>query len=81
MVSAVSGKPKVAKPSFIARARNFLTEVWIELKKARWPSREELIRFTAVVIVAVVAVAFYIAIIDWIMTVVNQQLHMFPKKV
>lgn len=51
----------VKRPSPVAR---FLREVQIELVKTSWPSRDELTKFTAVVMITIVAVALYLAIAD-----------------
>jgi len=66
------GKAQVskAKPSRAAAGRDkrsagkFLREVRLELSKVTWPSREELIQSTIVVLVAVVIAGVYIAFFD-----------------
>lgn len=45
-------------------AGKFLREVRLELSKVTWPSREELIQSTIVVLVAVVIAGIYIAFFD-----------------
>lgn len=45
----------------------FLREVISELKKVNWPTRDETIKLTAVVIVISVLVAAFIGGLDWIM--------------
>jgi preprotein translocase subunit SecE len=54
---AVSAKP-------VGRARTFLREVRIEMKKVTWPTRKELIKSTGVVIVAVAVAAIFIGAFD-----------------
>jgi preprotein translocase subunit SecE len=46
------------------RIRQFFKEVKAELKKVVYPSREELIGSTWVVIISVVVVSFFLGIID-----------------
>ncbi len=46
------------------RAKQFISEVRIELKKVTWPARKEAIASTSVVIVAVFLVALYLGLID-----------------
>jgi preprotein translocase subunit SecE len=46
------------------KTRQFLKEVSIETKKVVYPSREELIGSTWVVIITVFIVSFYLGIID-----------------
>ena len=54
---AVSAKP-------VGRARTFLREVRIEMKKVTWPPRKELLKSTGVVIVAVAIAAVFIGLFD-----------------
>ena len=46
-------------------AKQFLREVKTELKKVTWPSKKEVLSGTAVVLVAVFIVAFFLGIVDW----------------
>lgn len=46
----------------------FLKEVRDELKKVVWPTREEVIRLTAVVIIVSLVVGLYLGGIDMILT-------------
>lgn len=46
------------------KTRQFLKEVKIEMKKVVYPSRDELIGSTKVVIVTVFIVSFYLGVID-----------------
>lgn len=45
---------------------NFLKEVKAELKKVNWPTREETIKYTGIVIAASVAVAFFLGGLDYL---------------
>ena len=58
------------------RIKKFLREVKAELKKVSWPNKKELISYTGVVFVSVVAVAILIWIID---TAFNQVLTLIIK--
>ena len=49
---------------FVTRAREFVREVLIEFRKVTWPSRQELINSTAVVIVVTVVLAFFLGGVD-----------------
>ena len=49
-----------------ARIANFFSEVTVELKKVSWPTKNELIGSTTVVIISVAIMAFYIGICDFI---------------
>jgi preprotein translocase subunit SecE len=44
--------------------RTFLDEVRVELKKCAWPTREELLESTVVVIISVALLATYVAVSD-----------------
>jgi len=46
----------------------FLKEVKDELKKVVWPTRSEVIRLTAVVIIVSVIVGVYLGVIDFLLT-------------
>lgn len=52
------------KPNPLARAKEFLVEVWAELKKTTWPERKEVQGTTIVVIVAVLITAAYLYAAD-----------------
>lgn len=43
----------------------FFADSWSELKKVKWPSRQELISYTIVVIVTVTIVALYFMGLDF----------------
>jgi len=49
-----------------AKIGNFFTEVTVELKKVSWPTRNELIGSTLIVIVSIAIMATYIGICDFI---------------
>ena len=44
--------------------RQFLTEAKVELRKVTWPTRKELLSTTAVVIILVLLVAFFLGVVD-----------------
>jgi preprotein translocase subunit SecE len=50
------------------RTRNFLSEVRVELKKVTWPSRQDTISSTGVVLVVVFIISFYLGFIDIILS-------------
>jgi preprotein translocase subunit SecE len=51
----------------LRRFRQFLVEVWAELKKTTWPGRQEVQGTTLVVIVTVLICAFFLWIVDLIL--------------
>ena len=48
----------------VPRSRQFLTEVWSELRKVHWPTRQETTAATVVVLVVVVVAALWLALVD-----------------
>jgi len=48
----------------LRKFREFLVEVWAELKKTSWPARREVYGTTMVVIVTVLICAFFLWIVD-----------------
>jgi len=48
----------------LKRTRSFLTDVRVELKKVTWPSRQDTISSTGVVLIVVFIISFYLGIID-----------------
>ena len=48
----------------VARAKEFVLEVLAEFRKVTWPSRQELINSTVVVIVVTVVLAFFLGAVD-----------------
>lgn len=52
--------------------KRFLREVWTELKKTNWPTRDQLTKSTIVVITTVVVVAAYLFLADQVSSLVIQ---------
>ena len=48
----------------VARVREFVLEVLVEFRKVTWPSRDELINSTSIVIVVTVVLAFFLGVVD-----------------
>ena len=66
------------KAPFLSVAQ-FLTDVWYELKRVVWPSREEAQSFTVVVIIAVLIVAVWVGALDWICTTLVTALKLYGR--
>jgi len=49
---------------FLRRAQEFIREVMAEFRKVAWPSRQELINSTVVVIAVTVVVALFLGAVD-----------------
>jgi len=52
----------------------FLKETKAEMRKVTWPTRDELIGSTKIVIVAALVVTFFVGIIDQILTLIIRRL-------
>ena len=62
--SAVRSASAKLEPSIFQKVNQFLREVKIEFKKVTWPSRKQTIGSTAVVIILVIIIAFFLGIVD-----------------
>ena len=51
----------------ILRTTNFIREVGIELRKAEWPGRAELVESTILVIVAVALLGVFVGLSDFVL--------------
>ena len=49
---------------FVTKVQEFVREVMVEFRKVTWPSRQELINSTVVVIVVTVVLAFFLGGVD-----------------
>ena len=54
----------IPTPGFWEKSMQFLREVRIELKKVTWPSRPQTIGSTAVVIILVMIISFFLGLVD-----------------
>lgn len=53
---------------YYSKISHFLSEVKTEGKKVSWPKREQLIAATSLVIFAVVIITLFLALVDYIFT-------------
>jgi preprotein translocase subunit SecE len=56
--------------SIVQRVNGFIQSAWVESKKVTWPSRQELIESTRVVIISSFVVMVYLFVVDRILTFV-----------
>ena len=49
---------------FLTRVQEFVREVLVEFRKVTWPSRQELLNSTTVVIAVTVVLAFFLGGVD-----------------
>jgi preprotein translocase subunit SecE len=63
-VSKKAEKDVFAPKRYVMIARQFLSDAKVELKKVTWPTRKELLSTTAIVIVLVLIISFFLGIVD-----------------
>lgn len=49
-----------------SRLVTFLKEVRVEMKKVNWPTREETVKFTLIVVIASAVVALFLGGLDYV---------------
>ncbi len=54
------------------RLRRYLQESWSELKKVAWPTRDQVRNLTVLVFVVSAAIGGFIAVCDWVFTLIIQ---------
>jgi preprotein translocase subunit SecE len=64
----------VSTPSRWSRVKQFFRDSWLELRKVIWPTREEVIKMTALVVVVVVIVGIFMYGWDQILAVITNKL-------
>ena len=47
--------------------RQFVREVWAELRKVAWPTRSEVIHYSGVVLAFLVVFTALVALLDWVL--------------
>ena len=53
---------------------NFVREARDELRKVSWPSRQQTIRYTIIVVIACLAVGFVIGGVDYLLTLLLEKI-------
>jgi preprotein translocase subunit SecE len=59
---------------FLRRAQEFVREVMAEFRKVTWPSRQELINSTVVVITVTVVVSLFLGAVDVVLARVVERI-------
>ena len=54
----------------VPQSRQFLLEVWNELRKVHWPTRQETLAATVVVIIVVLIVSLWLGFVDGVISFV-----------
>jgi preprotein translocase subunit SecE len=58
----------------LGKAKNFLSEVKVEVKKVTWPSRKDAMGGTMVVMVVVLIISIFLGIIDTLLSKIVEAL-------
>lgn len=73
MATVKPAKAVRKRAGYLSKLRNFFREVRIELKKVIWPSREEVARYTGVVLLMIAALGVFITIVDQIVSFLTKK--------
>jgi preprotein translocase subunit SecE len=64
-------RAQVAQPNrmigWVGRTRGFLVGVRDELRKVTWPTRDELVKATRMIIILSIVLGFTIGLMDWVL--------------
>jgi len=63
-----------AQGQTVQRAGNYVRETIEELKKTKWPTRQEAWRLTYVVIAVIIALGIYMGVLDYALTKIIEKL-------
>ncbi len=67
----------VARPNrvvgWVTQTREFLTGVREEMRKVTWPTRDELIKATRMIVVMSLILGFVIGLMDWLLQLIFVQ--------
>jgi preprotein translocase subunit SecE len=55
---------------WVGRTREFLTGVREELRKVTWPTRDELVKATRMIVVLSIALGILIGLMDWVLQLI-----------
>ena len=62
------------KPGLIRKISTFFREVRVEMKKVIWPTREEITKYTAVVLFMIAVLGAFITIVDNLVAFLTKKL-------
>lgn len=64
---AVGNMAEEVEKGKLETAKDFLSESHAELKKVTWPTREQTIKATWVVIIMVIIISIYLGLVDYVL--------------
>ena len=66
-MDAVQQAPAPTGPSKVAQVREFLEAVRAEMRKVTWPTRDELVKATRMIVILSLVLGLAIGLLDWIL--------------
>jgi preprotein translocase subunit SecE len=66
--SGKSGKSALKKEGIFSKIVSYFKNVRLEIKRTTWPSRDEVLRMSLIVIGALLFFGIFIFVMDWVMT-------------
>lgn len=66
-MDAIQQSPAPAGPSKVAQVREFLEAVRAEMRKVTWPTRDELIKATRMIVILSLVLGLTIGLLDWML--------------
>jgi preprotein translocase subunit SecE len=70
MDRAQVGRPQNRVVGWVEQTRGFLVGVREELRKVTWPTREELVKATRMIIVLSIVLGITIGLMDWVLQLI-----------
>ena len=70
--AAQERKSGVSGGGFLGAMRAFFREAWLELKKVIWPTHEQVVKMTGLVVVVVMVVSGFIFVWDRLLSLVTR---------
>jgi preprotein translocase subunit SecE len=66
-MDAVQTTPAPSGPSRVAQVREFIEAVRAEMRKVSWPSRDELVKATRMIVILSLVLGLTIGLLDWVL--------------
>ena len=66
-MDAIQQSPAPAGPSKVAQVREFLEAVRTEMRKVTWPTRDELVKATRMIVILSLVLGLTIGLVDWVL--------------
>lgn len=70
--TAQERKAGAGRGGLLGGARVFFRDAWLELKKVIWPTHEQVVKMTGLVVVVVMVVSIFIFVWDRLLTLVTR---------